>query len=256
MSAHSANKRTLGGAYARWRASRLGRITDAVEQRLLLRRCAPLAGKRLLDVGCGDGFFAIAFAKAGAIVTGVDADPEMLSAAETNAVREGVSIAFSSGDAQALAFPDQTFDVVVATALLCLVRERETALAEMARVLKPDGRLIIGELGAWSVWNTLRRIRGAMGQEPWRSAHFFTPGELARLLRRAGLRPTSVTGAVYYPPLAFLAGLMSPFDSVFAKVSTFGAAFLVATADRAPVWGDQALIRRNRFGWRRNSLWL
>lgn len=121
------------------------------------------------------------------------------------------------------------------------MRDREAALAEMARVLRPNGRLVIGELGAWSVWNTLRRIRGVMGARPWRDAHFFTPDELRRMLRRVGLRPSAVSGAIYYPPFALLAELVSPLDSFFAKLGTFGAAFLIATADREP--SPEAAIR-------------
>ncbi|MFZ5617894.1 MAG: class I SAM-dependent methyltransferase [Pseudomonadota bacterium] len=226
------NKDSLAAAYVRWRASRLGRITDAIEQRELLRRSFPLAGKQVLDVGCGDGFFTIAIAKAGGVVIGVDTDDEMLSAAKANASSEGVSVDFKRADACALPFHDATFDVVVAASLLCLVRDRDAVLAEMARVLKPNGRLVIGELGAWSVWNTLRRIRGVMGARPWRDAHFFTPGEMRRMMGRAGLRATSVTGAVYYPPLVFLADLISSLDSSFAKLGTFGAAFLVAAGER------------------------
>lgn len=223
---------SLAGRYARWRASRLGRITDVIERRELLRQCSPIAGKQVLDVGCGDGFFSVAIARAGGVVTGIDTDEEMVSAAKANAAREGVSVSFSSADAQSLPFQDTTFDLVVAVSLLCLVRDREAALVEMARVLKPGGRIVIGELGAWSLWNMLRRIRGVLGARSWRDAHFFSPGELRRMLERAGLKPITVTGAIYYPPLASLAALMAPMDSFFSRLGVFGGAFLLATAER------------------------
>lgn len=187
---------SLAAGYARWRASRLGRITDAIERRQLLRQCHPIAGRQVLDVGCGDGFFSITFVKAGGVVTGVDTDEEMLNAARTNAAREDVSAAFIKASAGSLPFPDATFDLVVAVSLLCLVRDRETALTEMARLLKPGGRIVIGELGAWSLWNILRRVRGVMGVRPWRDAHFFSAGELRRMLEGAGLKAASVTGAI------------------------------------------------------------
>lgn len=191
-----------------------------------------MAGKQVLDVGCGDGFFSIAVAKAGGAVTGVDADEAMLSAAKANAVREGVSVTFTTADAHALPFQESTFDLVVAVSLLCLVRDRELAVTQMARVLKPGGRIVIGELGAWSLWNMWRRVRGGMGARPWRDAHFFTPAELRRMLERAGLKAATFTGAIYYPPVAFLAALMAPLDSFFSRLGAFGAAFFLASAER------------------------
>lgn len=75
----------------------------------------------------------------------------------------------------------------------------------------------------------LRRIRGAMGA---RDAHFFTPGELRHMLRRAGLKPASLTGAIYFPLLCFIAALMSPLDAFFSQLGCFGAAFLIATGEK------------------------
>lgn len=175
-------------------------------------------------------WFSIILALTGCVVTGVDIDEDMLNAAKASAASKGASVTFTSADARSLPFQDGVFDVVVTVSMLCLVRDRETALSEIARVLKPGRRLVVGELGAWSLWNTLRRIRGAMGARPRRDAHFFTPGEI----RHAGLRASSVTGAVYYPPIPFLAHIISPLDSLLVKLGTFGAAFLVATAYREP----------------------
>jgi 2-polyprenyl-3-methyl-5-hydroxy-6-metoxy-1,4-benzoquinol methylase len=223
---------SLASGYARWRRSQLGRITDAIERRELLRQCGPMAGKQVLDVGCGDGFISIAMAKSGGAVTCVDADEAMLNAAKANAAREDVSVTFRNADAHALPFQGATFDLVVAVSLLCLVRDRELAIAEMARVLRLGGRIVIGELGSWSLWNMWRRMRGAMGARPWRDAHFFTPAELRRMLARAGCKAISVTGAIYYPPAASLAAVMTPLDSFFSRLSAFGAAFLLASAER------------------------
>ena len=62
----------LTDSYARWRSSRLGQITDALEQQLLFELLGPVADKTLLDVGCGDGELASKLARRGAIVTGLD----------------------------------------------------------------------------------------------------------------------------------------------------------------------------------------
>jgi hypothetical protein len=60
----------LTASNARWRSSRLGEITDTLEQQLLFELAGPVAGKRLLDVGCGDAALASEFAGRGAVVTG------------------------------------------------------------------------------------------------------------------------------------------------------------------------------------------
>jgi cyclopropane fatty-acyl-phospholipid synthase-like methyltransferase len=68
----------LTESYARWRSSRLGQITDALEQQLLSETLGSVTGKTLLDVGCGDGFLSSELARRGAIVTGLDTDSAMM----------------------------------------------------------------------------------------------------------------------------------------------------------------------------------
>ena len=90
--------------YTRWRSTTLGRITERVERDLVLELVGPLAGKRLLDVGCGDGTYAIAAAERGASVTGVDLAAPMLEAARRRAAERHVDIRFERADLRALPF--------------------------------------------------------------------------------------------------------------------------------------------------------
>jgi 2-polyprenyl-3-methyl-5-hydroxy-6-metoxy-1,4-benzoquinol methylase len=76
---------SLPDAYRRWRASWLGRITDALEEQLILELVGPPAGLRILDVGCGDAVLAVTLAQRGALVTGIDADLRMLAAGRARA---------------------------------------------------------------------------------------------------------------------------------------------------------------------------
>lgn len=141
----------MAESYARWRSSRLGRITDALEQRLLLELLGSVAGKTLLDVGCGDGALAAELARRGALVTGLDTDPVMIAAARQRSESGATPLRLVEGRAEALPFEDNSFDYTVSVTTLCFVREARRATAEMARVLKPGGRLVIGELGRWSL---------------------------------------------------------------------------------------------------------
>lgn len=121
----------LTDVYARWRSSRLGQITDSLEQRLLLELLGRVSGKALLDVGCGDGALAAELARRGAMVTGVDLDPAMIAAARRRAEAEGVQLRLVEGQAESLPFDSAVFDYVVAVTVLCFVREAKRAVAEM-----------------------------------------------------------------------------------------------------------------------------
>jgi ubiquinone/menaquinone biosynthesis C-methylase UbiE len=223
----------LTDSYARWRSSRLRRITDALERQLLFELLGPAADKTLLDVGCGDGELASELARRGAIVTGLDADPTMIAAARRRTEIEGTQLHLVDGQAERLPFDDAVFDRVVAVTVLCFVRDAERAVAEMARVLKPGGLLVIGELGRWSLWATHRRIRGWLGDPIWRAAMFRTAAELRAFVEAASLKMIEFRGTAYYPPCGIAAGLLAPADPWLGRMTTVGAAFIVVSAEKA-----------------------
>ncbi|MGE0765705.1 MAG: class I SAM-dependent methyltransferase [Hyphomicrobiaceae bacterium] len=212
--------------YEQWRQSDLGAITEDLQSRLLLRLIGGVASKAVLDVGCGDGTFAIELAQRGGSVSAIDASCEMIDAARKIAKARQVQIAFDVSAAQALPFPQASFDVVVAKTVLCFVDDAAPVFAELARVLRPGGKLVIGELGRWSTWAASRRIRSWLGSALWKRGRFRTPAELQALARAASLNPSAVVGAIYYPRSTVLARLMAPYDESIAHLTTFGAAFL------------------------------
>lgn len=222
----------LTDSYARWRSSRLGQITDALELQLLFELLGPVADKTLLDVGCGDGELASKLAHRGAIVTGLDADPAMIAAARRRAGVEGTQLQLVEGQAEKLPFDDAVFDRVVAVTVLCFVCDAERAIMEMARVLKPGGLLVIGELGRWSLWAAHRRIRGWLGDPTWRAAMFRTAAELRGLARAARLDVVEGRGAVHYPPCGLAAQVLAPGDLWIGRQTTFGSAFIAVSATK------------------------
>ncbi|KQT27412.1 methyltransferase type 11 [Bradyrhizobium sp. Leaf396] len=222
----------LAEAYERWRASTLGQITDRLQQQTLTRLLGDVDGLRVLDIGCGDGVLAVELAKRGGIVTGLDPDPTMLKAAQARALKEGITLALEQGEAGALPFPDVAFDRVVAVTVLCFIPDAEQSVAEMARVLRPGGRLIVGELGRWNVWAAQRRIQGWMGNSVWRHAHFRTASELRRLVTRQGLTASETRGATFYPPSGAAASRLAAIDPWLGRRTTLGAAFIVQAAEK------------------------
>jgi len=220
----------LPAAYSAWRQSTLGRITDALEQDLILELIGPPDGKAILDVGCGDGLLALELARRGANVLGVDTSERLIAAARKRAKERGADVRFDIARAEALPFETASFDVVIAVTVLCFVEDATTAVDEMVRVLKPGGRLIVGELGRYSTWAALRRIKGWLGSPVWRAARFRSAAELKQLAQEASLTDISVIGAIYYPPLGYAARLMAPIDPWIGRWTTAGAAFLVLVA--------------------------
>ena len=96
----------------------------------------------ILDVGTGTGFFAILLAEKGHRVEGIDLTPAMLEEARTLARQRNLDITFREMDAQNLAYPDGTFDVVISRNLTWTLPDPERAYASWFRVLKPGGVLL------------------------------------------------------------------------------------------------------------------
>jgi ubiquinone biosynthesis O-methyltransferase len=218
--------------YARWRASEIGATTERLERQLILELVGDVGGRKVLDVGCGDGEFALALAKRGASVTGIDASVAMIDAAECRAKQHGADVTFQVATAGQLPFPAGQFDVVTAITILCFVDDAAPVFREIARVLRPGGRLVIGELGKWSTWAAGRRVRAWLGSRLWRRGRFRTANELRELAEQAGLIVKSVRGAIYYPRWGLAVRLLSRCDPGLSRLTTLGAAFVALSADK------------------------
>lgn len=137
-------------------------LLTAGQERRFRRRIADLArlhpGEAVLDVGCGTGTLAmLAKEQVGALghVAGIDPSGQMIARARRKAERAGLSMTFQVGMIEQLAFPDQSFDVVLSTFMMHHLPDdlKQQGLAEVARVLKPGGRLLVidltGPAGPW-----------------------------------------------------------------------------------------------------------
>lgn len=218
--------------YAQWRDSVVGDITDRLEQKLILDLAGDVGGRWVLDVGCGDGALAGELWKRGAVVVGIDASPAIIEPARARAREHKADIAFYVATAEHLPFPTHQFDLVTAITILCFVENAAPVFADVARVLRPGGRFVIGELGKWSLWAVSRRMRAWFGSQLWRMARFRTANELQALAKQAGLIPGPVRGSIYYPRSAVAARLLSPYDPLVGRYTTVGAAFLALSATK------------------------
>ena len=118
----------------------------AVAERLLFRggrewACSQVSG-RVLEIGIGTGRN-LPFYPPDAELAGIELSPAMLELARARAARLGRSADLRLADAQELPFPDCSFDSVIATLTLCSIPDSDEAVAEMARVLRPGGRIVL-----------------------------------------------------------------------------------------------------------------
>jgi hypothetical protein len=100
----------------------------------------------------------------------------------------------------------------------------------MARVLRPGGSLVIGDLGRLSSWAAIRRLRGRLGSATWKAARFRSAAELRALADEAGLSVATIRGAIFYPPVGTFARLMAPLDPWLGRRTTSCAAFIALRA--------------------------
>src|SRR5919198_1239354 len=115
------------------------RISESGE--LVVERAGVEPGMDVLDVACGTGNASIPAAEAGARVTGLDITPELFAAGRERAAKAGVEIEWVEGDAESLPFDDESFDVVLSTFGCMFAPRQDLAAREIARVLRPGGRI-------------------------------------------------------------------------------------------------------------------
>ena len=99
-------------------------------------------GKKVLDIGCGPGFFTVLLGEKGFEVTAFDYSADMLKEAEKNARKAGIDAEYVRGDAQSLPFEDESFDIIISRNLTWNLEEPEKAYKEWLRVLKKGGIII------------------------------------------------------------------------------------------------------------------
>jgi 2-polyprenyl-6-hydroxyphenyl methylase/3-demethylubiquinone-9 3-methyltransferase len=166
---------------------------------------AVLAGARVLDVGCGGGLLCETFARAGALVTGIDLAPGMIEVARLHAAAENLKIDYRLQDAQQLAAAaPAAFDIVTCMEMLEHVPRPAATLAALARLVRPQGAVFISTinrnlksflLAIVAAEYLLRLIpRGTHEYE-----RLIRPAELARWARAAGLRMSEIAGIDFSP---------------------------------------------------------
>jgi SAM-dependent methyltransferase len=161
-----------------------------------LRHLPDLRGKRVLEIGCGRGVFAKVLAERGADLVAADFSETAVSYAETRL--QGWDAETLVADIQAIPFPDQSFDVVVSQETVEHVRDPRRALAELVRVMRPGGLLIVtgpNYLNLIGLYRIAMRAFGRRFTEIGQPINqpLLLPAQVRRL-RRLGCRIEAVEG--------------------------------------------------------------
>jgi arsenite methyltransferase len=200
------------------RLEALYRTSDIVRRRRLVREAlAAVDGERVLDVGCGPGFYATELlmdvGPSGTVV-GVDRSAQMLAAARKRSAGHE-NIAFREGEATALPVDDHAFDAALCVQVLEYVPDVPGALAEMHRAVRSGGRVVV-----WDVdWSTVSlhssdpaRTQRILQAWDGHLTHPALPRTLAAALRTAGFADVEVEGhtfsAVELDPDSFFGGII------------------------------------------------
>jgi len=162
------------GQDPRWR----GALVDAL---------APAAGERVLDVATGTGMVAAELRRrADCSVVGLDQSAEMLAGARARFAEDGARVELVEGEAERLPFADESFDALTFTYLLRYVEDPPATMRELARVLRPGGRVASLEFGvpprpvpraAWRFYTAVGLpVLGRIASREWANVgHFLGP---------------------------------------------------------------------------------
>lgn len=160
-----------------------GRFVEPMYEALLREIEKTVESGKLLDVGCGNGSLFRFLSNAQYELFGVDFSEKMIAEAKKNCGRKAT---FSVADAEALPFEDNTFDVVVCNASFHHYVHPNTVLAEMRRVLKDGGRLLIGDPYLPPVARPLMNVLTRYSDKG--DYHFYGVAEMKSLLEKNGLK--------------------------------------------------------------------
>ena len=166
---------------------------------------APLAGQRVVDIGCGGGILAEAIARKGATVTGIDLSEKALKVADLHSLESGVTVRYELISAEDLASREAgQYDVVTCMEMLEHVPDPSAVVRACATLVKPGGRVFFSTLNR-NPKSYLFAIIGAeyvlrlLPRGTHDYAKFITPAELSQYSRNAGLQVEGVKGMTYNP---------------------------------------------------------
>jgi ubiquinone/menaquinone biosynthesis C-methylase UbiE len=177
--------------YDRWFETPIGKLVREYETELVLSLLSPGPGDRILDAGCGTGLFTRDFLERGADLVGLDVSLPMLKRArELCAARK---LPLVGGDMLRLPFRDEAFDKVVSVTALEFIHDGKAAVAELFRVTRGGGTIVVATLNRLSPWAERRTAKTRKGERHiLEGAVFRSPEELLSCAPAGGEASTAI----------------------------------------------------------------
>ncbi len=176
--------------YEGWFHTPWGQYVQAYESSLLMELLAPQAGEHILDAGCGTGIFTRDILAPGPRVTGIDLSLPMLQVAAHKL--QHLSFTCHRADMCALPFADASFDKACSMTAIEFIAEAERAIAELQRVTRPGGTIVVTTLNSLSPWATQRQEKAKQGHELFAHVCFRSPTDMRRLIPEAHTMKTAI----------------------------------------------------------------
>ncbi|MBI3354053.1 MAG: class I SAM-dependent methyltransferase [Nitrospirae bacterium] len=196
------NFSSLASSYDKWYSTPLGSLCDKLEKDAVFSLADVKEGELVLDVSCGTGNYSLELKRRGARVIGLDISSEMLSIAKKKAENEGLNIDFIRADAAMPPFKNNSFDLITSILILEFADKPDKMIESWGRLLKSDGRIVIGFLNRYSLWALKRGIKAIFKDTIWRDARFYTEDEMRKFLIKADIKPLESQEVIYFPPLS------------------------------------------------------
>jgi ubiquinone/menaquinone biosynthesis C-methylase UbiE len=165
--------------YDRWFATPIGSLVRRYELELIMDLLRPERDDAVLDAGCGTGVFTMDILASGSRVVGLDISLPMLKQAEKKL--KGLPFEIVLANMLNLPFPEDSFDKAVSLAALEFIGEAKQAVAELFRVTKKGGTIVVATLNSLSSWASRRIAEAKERHTIFEKAIFRSPDELRSL---------------------------------------------------------------------------
>jgi len=176
--------------YDQWFTTPIGFLVRKYESELMLNYLKPAPGEMILDAGCGTGVFTRDIISGGSQVIGLDISFPMLRRAREKS--GGVRFQPIWGDISTLPFREESFDKVVSITALEFIAEAKSAVADLFRVARRGGVVVVATLNSRSPWATRRREEARKGHSIFSKAILRSPDELLSLSPALGVVRTAI----------------------------------------------------------------